>query len=47
MRNDQSRGKNQTVSGTDVDEVKKLNSESGLTYNQVKELLGKQYSNKK
>ncbi|MEL3971550.1 hypothetical protein AAEO50_04585 [Rossellomorea oryzaecorticis] len=47
MRNDQSRGKNQAASGTDIDEVKKLNSESGLTYNQVKQLLGKQYFNKK
>ncbi|MGR3762690.1 hypothetical protein [Rossellomorea sp. NS-SX7] len=47
MGNDQNRGKNRTVSGTDIDEVKKLNNESGLTYNQVKELLGGQYSNKK
>jgi hypothetical protein len=47
MGHDQNSSKNQTVSGTDIDEVKKLNSESGLTYNQVKQLIGQQYSNKK
>jgi hypothetical protein len=47
MENDQNRGKNKMVSGTDIDEVKKLNSESGLTYNQVKQLLGQQYYSKK
>ncbi|WP_171910725.1 hypothetical protein [Rossellomorea aquimaris] len=40
-------GKKTTVSGTDIEEVKKLNSESGLTYNQVKQLLGGQYPQKK
>ncbi|QTC41186.1 hypothetical protein I7V34_19265 [Bacillus sp. V3] len=45
MENDH--GKKRTVSGTDIEEVKKLNSESGLTYNQVKQLLGGQYSRKK
>ena len=28
--------------GTDVEEVKRLNKNSGLTYNQVKEMLAKQ-----
>lgn len=30
-----------TEAGTDIDEVKRLNSESGLTYNEVKELLAR------
>ncbi|PFE02913.1 hypothetical protein COE15_24015 [Bacillus cereus] len=33
--------KKYTVVGTDIDEVKRLNKNSGLTYNQVKELLAK------
>ncbi|HGH7179702.1 hypothetical protein WBS55_02135 [Bacillus luti] len=33
--------KQYTVVGTDVEEVKRLNKNSGLTYNQVKELLAK------
>ncbi|MGF2615003.1 hypothetical protein ACQUWN_05250 [Rossellomorea aquimaris] len=32
-------GKKYTSSGTDVDEVKRLNAQSGLSYNQVKQLL--------
>jgi predicted DNA binding CopG/RHH family protein len=40
-------GKKLTVSGTDIDEVKKRNSGSGLTYNQVKQLLDSQYPLKK
>ncbi|MGF3104283.1 hypothetical protein [Rossellomorea sp. DUT-2] len=39
--------KNVTSSGTDIDEVKRLNQHSGLTYSQVKQLLGEQYSGKK
>ncbi|RBP06059.1 hypothetical protein [Rossellomorea aquimaris] len=39
--------RNVTRSGTDIDEVKRLNQDSGLTYNQVKQLLGEQYSRKK
>ncbi|MGM0852312.1 MAG: hypothetical protein ACQEWI_06845 [Bacillota bacterium] len=39
--------RNVTRSGTDIDEVKRLNQHSGLTYNQVKQLLGEQYSGKK
>jgi len=35
-----------TVTGTNIDEVKRLNAHSGLTYNQVKQLLQKQYENK-
>ncbi|QBP91831.1 hypothetical protein [Bacillus mycoides] len=38
--------KKYTVVGTDVDEVKRLNKNSGLTYNQVKELLAKQMQKK-
>ncbi|MCU5599636.1 MULTISPECIES: hypothetical protein [Bacillus] len=34
--------KKYTVVGTNVEEVKRLNKDSGLTYNQVKELLVKQ-----
>lgn len=30
-----------TVSGTNIDEVKRQNADSGLTYNQAKELLAK------
>ena len=34
-----------TVSGTNIDEVKKNNAQSGLTYNEVKELLAKTTGN--
>lgn len=30
-----------TIVGTNVDEVKRLNAESGLSYNEVKELLAR------
>ncbi|MEK4230801.1 gamma-type small acid-soluble spore protein [Solibacillus sp. FSL H8-0538] len=30
-----------TSSGTDIDEVKRKNAESGLSYNEVKEMLAK------
>lgn len=30
-----------TASGTNIDEVKRQNADSGLTYNQAKELLAK------
>ncbi|MCR8848965.1 hypothetical protein NQ095_11145 [Rossellomorea sp. SC111] len=36
-----------TKSGTDIDEVKRQNAQSGLTYNQVKQQLGEQYSGEK
>lgn len=36
-----------TVVGTDIEEVKRLNSQSGLSYNQVKQLLAEKYSNKR
>ncbi|MGM0866067.1 MAG: hypothetical protein ACQEWF_15465 [Bacillota bacterium] len=39
--------RNVSRSGTDIDEVKRLNQHSGLTYNQVKQLLGEQYNGKK
>ncbi|MGX6444143.1 hypothetical protein ACWM35_13080 [Neobacillus sp. K501] len=46
MRN--SKQKNYTVAGTDINEVKRLNSQSGLSYNQVKHLLAEKYlKNKK
>lgn len=38
--------KKYTVVGTDIDEVKRLNKNSGLTYNQVKELLAKRMEQK-
>lgn len=39
--------KKRTIVGTDIEEVKRLNANSGLTYNQVKQLLAQQYANKK
>ncbi|MCA1064167.1 hypothetical protein QTG56_02975 [Rossellomorea sp. AcN35-11] len=39
--------KNVTRSGTDIDEVKRLNRDSGLTYNQVKQLIGEKFNGKK
>ncbi|PLT27648.1 hypothetical protein [Peribacillus deserti] len=36
-----------TVTGTDIEEVKRLNRNSGLSYNQVKEILAKQYISKR
>jgi hypothetical protein len=36
--------KNITVVGTDIDEVKRLNSRSGLSYNEVKQLLAEKYA---
>lgn len=38
--------KKYTIVGTDIDEVKKLNKKSGLTYNEVKQLLAKQMKQK-
>ncbi|PHA02245.1 hypothetical protein COE51_03055 [Bacillus pseudomycoides] len=38
--------KKYTVVGTDIEEVKKLNKNSGLTYNEVKQLLAKQMKQK-
>lgn len=35
--------KNYTIAGTDIEEVKRLNSLSGLSYNQVKKLLAEKY----
>ena len=32
-----------TIVGTDIDEVKRLNSHSGLSYNQVKQLLAEKF----
>ncbi|WP_268895679.1 hypothetical protein [Gottfriedia acidiceleris] len=32
-----------TITGTDINEVKRKNSNSGLTYNQVKQLLAEKY----
>lgn len=41
--NKQEHGK-YTVVGTDVEEVKRLNSQSGLSYNEAKELLARAYN---
>lgn len=38
--------KKYTVVGTNIDEVKELNKKSGLTYNEVKQLLAKQMKQK-
>ncbi|WP_175596761.1 hypothetical protein [Bacillus sp. MRMR6] len=32
-----------TVAGTDIEEVKRLNKQSGLSYNQVKQLLAEKW----
>lgn len=37
----QANGKQFTSSGTDINEVKRENAASGLTYNEVKELLAR------
>lgn len=34
-------GEGKTVSGTDIGEVKRKNAASGLSYNEVKEMLAK------
>ncbi|MEY2194887.1 hypothetical protein SAMN05444673_4663 [Bacillus sp. OV166] len=40
--------KNQyTIVGTDIEEVKRLNSQSGLSYNEVKKLLAGMYLDNK
>ncbi|WP_268874517.1 hypothetical protein [Rossellomorea aquimaris] len=39
--------KSQTIAGTDIDEVKRQNQNSGLTYNQIKQILGEKYTGKK
>jgi hypothetical protein len=36
-----------TIVGTDIEEVKRLNNQSGLSYNQVKQLLAEKYANKR
>ncbi|MDP7978906.1 hypothetical protein [Bacillus sp. WLY-B-L8] len=38
--------KKYTIVGTDIDEVKRLNKNSGLSYNEVKQLLAKQMKQK-
>jgi hypothetical protein len=35
-----------TIAGTDIEEVKRLNAESGLSYNEVKILLANKYQKK-
>ena len=47
MINMREKSKNITVVGTDIDEVKRLNSQSGLSYNQVKQLLFNQFNKNK
>ncbi|MGG3915219.1 hypothetical protein [Rossellomorea vietnamensis] len=39
--------RNVSKAGTDIDQVKRQNAQSGLTYNQVKQRLGEQYTGKK
>ncbi|MBN6886866.1 hypothetical protein ACUXCC_004245 [Cytobacillus horneckiae] len=40
------KGNNLTIAGTDIDQVKRLNSQSGLSYNEVKLKIAKEYVNK-
>ncbi|MBY0120404.1 hypothetical protein [Bacillus sp. S/N-304-OC-R1] len=42
----QNSNKKYTISGTDIEEVKRLNSQSGLSYNEVKRLLARKFMNK-
>jgi hypothetical protein len=35
--------KSKTIAGTDINEVRRLNSASGLSYNEVKLLLAEKY----
>ncbi|WP_227937729.1 hypothetical protein [Alkalihalobacillus deserti] len=35
------KNKNKTISGTNIEEVKQLNAQSGLSYNEAKILLAK------
>ncbi|MEH7307683.1 hypothetical protein [Neobacillus drentensis] len=39
--------KRYTKVGTDIEEVKRLNSQSGMSYNEVKKLLAERYLNNK
>lgn len=34
-------GKKYTVTGTDIDDVKRKNADSGMSYNEVKEFIAK------
>ncbi|MDR6998296.1 hypothetical protein [Neobacillus niacini] len=36
-----------TVVGTDIEEVKRLNNQSGLSYNEVKRILAEKYQKNK
>ncbi|WP_283246027.1 hypothetical protein [Bacillus suaedae] len=38
---------NKTSTGTNIDEVKRLNAESGLSYNEAKILLAQKYQKQK
>lgn len=39
--------KKYTIAGTDIEEVKRLNSQSGFSYNEVKKQLAEKYLLKK
>lgn len=39
--------KKYTVAGTDIEEVKRLNAESGPTYNEINQILTQQLKDKK
>ena len=45
LENNQETNEVYTVSGTNIDEVKRNNAQSGLTYNEVKELLAQTTGN--
>ncbi|WP_462411859.1 hypothetical protein [Neobacillus sp. Marseille-QA0830] len=38
-----SKQKRLTIVGTDIEEVRRLNSQSGLSYNQVKQQIAQKY----
>ncbi|WP_197207010.1 hypothetical protein [Cytobacillus firmus] len=42
----QQKKKSLTIAGTDIAEVKRLNSQSGLSYNEVKRMLAENYLRK-
>ncbi|WP_042346877.1 hypothetical protein [Bacillus massiliigorillae] len=46
MKNENTHTGKFTVAGTNIEEVKQLNAHSGLTYNEIKALIQKEYENK-
>ncbi|MBU8906480.1 hypothetical protein [Desertibacillus haloalkaliphilus] len=46
LSNNNNKTGNYTVAGTNIDEVKRKNRQSGLTYNEVKQLLAKRVNHR-